>query len=103
MTPETLRVLHAKRFAAAAAGAVLLALAAATVASAAASAEDSEAAVLQACAADVRTLCPGLEPGGGRLKQCLREHAEKVSPECRTALREARAARAGGQGKPATD
>lgn len=50
-------------------------------------------ALRQACAADVQTLCAGIQPGGGRLKTCLREHADKVSDGCKTALKAAKAAR----------
>ena len=51
--------------------------------------------VKQACAGDVKTLCPGVEPGGGRLMQCLHQNSEKVSPKCKSALAEAKAARGG--------
>lgn len=40
----------------------------------------------QACADDVRKLCPGIAPGGGRLKKCLEEKSEQVSEACSRAL-----------------
>jgi hypothetical protein len=43
-------------------------------------------AVRTACAADVRALCPGVRPGGGRILQCMREKRESVSEACREAL-----------------
>lgn len=35
------------------------------------------------CAKDVETLCPGIKPGDGRIATCLKEHQDKVSPECK--------------------
>ena len=101
MSPEILPSGRGARFAArtVAVGALLLGLA--TAGTAAAQARGDQAgAMRQACAGDVKTLCPGIEPGGGRLKQCLRDNAAKLSPGCRDALKEARAAKAGA--KPAT-
>jgi hypothetical protein len=93
MTVQILRPRGAARTAAA--GALLLLLGASAAAAQAPAAGGGPSAELrQACAADVRTLCPGVQPGGGALKACLRQNAAKVSPGCRTALKEARAARA---------
>jgi Cysteine rich repeat len=39
-----------------------------------------------ACGADVRTLCAGVDPGGGRILQCLASNATSLSPECRGVL-----------------
>ena len=55
-----------------------------------------------ACRADVEQLCAGVEPGGGRIMQCLREHQDRVSASCKSAISEARANRRGGQ-SPAPD
>lgn len=46
-----------------------------------------------ACAQDIETLCPGVQPGGGRILQCLKGHQKEVSPGCTAAIEEARAAR----------
>lgn len=46
-----------------------------------------------ACAQDIETLCPGVQPGGGRILQCLKGHQKEVTPECTAAIEEARAAR----------
>jgi len=35
------------------------------------------------CAADLDNLCPGVEPGQGRLLKCMKSQIEKVSPACR--------------------
>jgi len=39
-----------------------------------------------ACGADVRTLCAGVDPGGGRILQCLVSNASSLSPDCRSVL-----------------
>jgi hypothetical protein len=50
---------------------------------------------MHACKADVEKLCPGVKPGEGRIKQCLKEHRHDVSPECKKAIAEARKQRKG--------
>jgi hypothetical protein len=49
--------------------------------------------VRQACAADIQRLCAGVQPGGGQLVRCIREHRSELSPACQEALAAARAAR----------
>lgn len=49
----------------------------------------------QACGDDVRTLCTGIMPGGGRIKQCMIEKFDKLSDGCRTALKDAKALQGG--------
>jgi hypothetical protein len=44
------------------------------------------ARIRDACQADVRKTCPGVSPGQGRLRACLAERADKLSPACRAAL-----------------
>jgi len=39
-----------------------------------------------ACGADVRTLCGGVAPGGGRIVQCLAVRAADLSPACKDVL-----------------
>ena len=39
-----------------------------------------------ACGADVRALCGGVPPGGGRIVACLAEQAAALSPACRDVL-----------------
>jgi hypothetical protein len=34
------------------------------------------------CKADAERLCPGVEPGGGRLIGCLKQHENEVSVGC---------------------
>jgi hypothetical protein len=43
-----------------------------------------------ACKQDVQTLCPGIQPGGGRIVTCLKSHAEQVSLDCKAAIKAAR-------------
>ena len=47
-----------------------------------------------ACKADVETLCPGIQPGGGRIIACLQQNAAQVSAACKDALARAREKRA---------
>jgi hypothetical protein len=42
--------------------------------------------IRSSCGADVRSLCRGVEPGGGRIIRCLRENAANLSPGCRQAF-----------------
>jgi outer membrane biosynthesis protein TonB len=39
-----------------------------------------------ACGADIRTLCAGVAPGGGRIMQCIANRAADLSPACRDVL-----------------
>jgi hypothetical protein len=42
--------------------------------------------VRSACGADIRTLCAGVEPGGGRIVQCVASNAASLSPVCKDVL-----------------
>ena len=39
-----------------------------------------------ACGADVRSICGGVAPGGGRIVQCLATNAGQLSPACKDVL-----------------
>src|SRR4051812_17235892 len=39
-----------------------------------------------ACGADVRSICAGVAPGGGRIVQCLATQAAAISPACKDVL-----------------
>jgi hypothetical protein len=39
-----------------------------------------------ACGVDVRTICGGVAPGGGRIVQCLATNAARISPACKDVL-----------------
>lgn len=43
-----------------------------------------------ACDGDRWRLCPTVFPGGGRIVRCLAAHAESVSPQCKSAMLQAR-------------
>jgi hypothetical protein len=57
-------------------------------------------AALETCRADIERICPGVEPGEGRILACMREHRADITPACRAAVRaaapEAAAANGGG-------
>lgn len=55
---------------------------------AAAQAAGGMAATRAACQADLQTLCAGVQPGGGRIMQCLKQNREKLSAGCKSALAE---------------
>ena len=39
-----------------------------------------------ACQADFEKFCPGVEPGGGRVVECLAKQLDKLTPECKTVV-----------------
>lgn len=41
---------------------------------------------MKACKADRQTYCADVEKGGGRVMQCMKAHADKLSPACKDAL-----------------
>ena len=47
-------------------------------------------AVRQACEADYRTFCIGVQPGGGRIIACLHQNFDKLSTGSRTLYRKPR-------------
>lgn len=68
--------------------AVLLMISAALSVAAADTPRNQEIAALRtACKADIERLCPDVEPGQGRLKECLMSHKEQMSVGCIEALR----------------
>ena len=44
------------------------------------------AAVREACRADVATFCKGIQPGGGRIRVCLRANKDRLSEGCKSAI-----------------
>lgn len=47
-------------------------------------------ALRSACESDVRTVCPGIQPGGGRILACIQANADKVSQTCKDAITSAK-------------
>ena len=52
-------------------------------------------AMRQACLEDIRALCAGSEPGGGKVLMCLRSHRNQVSEGCKAATQHLREVRRG--------
>jgi hypothetical protein len=48
----------------------------------------ADARQLAYCKADVRRLCTGIRPGGGRIAQCLKAHENEVSIGCAKELKQ---------------
>lgn len=57
-------------------------------------------AIMQACSADIQSLCPGMTPGDGKLGPCIRQNRAKLSTPCQTALQSLRGAGRFGQPQP---
>ena len=56
-----------------------------TILSAQANNQPSLAAIRAACAEDAQKLCAGVQPGGGRIVACLKEHKDALSDRCKQA------------------
>src|SRR5579863_7198939 len=54
-------------------------------ASAQANNQPSLAGLRTACSEDAQKLCAGVQPGGGRIVACLREHKDSLSDQCKQA------------------
>jgi Cysteine rich repeat len=39
-----------------------------------------------ACRSDMQALCGSIQPGGGRLRDCMREHRAQLSNNCKLAI-----------------
>lgn len=66
----------------------VLALAGSLILADAAVAQGGMAATRAACQADLTTLCAGVQPGGGRIMQCLKAHKDQISAGCKSAIAE---------------
>jgi hypothetical protein len=40
----------------------------------------------EACKSDLSKFCNKVKPGGGRMLQCLKEHENELSPECKAKM-----------------
>jgi hypothetical protein len=67
------------------------AIAASAVSRANAETNPSRGDLRQACGADVRSLCAGIMPGGGRIKQCMIDKFDQLSDGCKAALKDKQA------------
>lgn len=68
----------------------LLVVAAAALFSTVALADDGGSRPAGPCKADAEKLCPGVQPGGGRIASCLREHKDQVSDACKAQIQSRR-------------
>jgi Cysteine rich repeat len=50
-------------------------------------AKAQDATVRQACSSDFHTVCSGVTPGGGRIKQCMIDNFDKLSDGCKAAMK----------------
>ena len=39
-----------------------------------------------ACLKDAKAMCPGVEPGGGKIRECLKTNIKGLSDECKEVL-----------------
>jgi Cysteine rich repeat len=53
-------------------------------------ADTPAAATIEACKADIEKLCPGVQPGEGRIAACLKDKRRQLSDGCKTAIKEQR-------------
>jgi len=51
-------------------------------------------ALVEACKQDVQTLCPGVQPGEGRIAACLKGKRSKLSDGCKAAIKAQRKGKA---------
>jgi hypothetical protein len=40
----------------------------------------------EGCGNDIKTLCGSVQPGGGRIRDCIREHRAQLSVTCKAAI-----------------
>ena len=50
------------------------------------------------CKTDLQALCAGVQPGGGRIRDCMKEHRAELSAACKIALADRMLERAGQRG-----
>lgn len=48
-------------------------------------AEPVNSALQSACGSDVKALCSSVQPGGGRIRDCMKQHRSQLSPACKAA------------------
>ena len=47
---------------------------------------EPSAAMRSACTGDVKALCGSIQPGGGRIRDCMKQHSNQLSPTCKAAM-----------------
>jgi hypothetical protein len=51
-----------------------------------------------ACKSDLRALCAGVQPGGGRIRDCMKQHHAQISAACKIAIADRMLERSGQRG-----
>ena len=74
------------------------ALAAAMIVPGVALAEPGGGPMRGACKSDIQTLCAGVERGGGRIRDCMRQHQAQISTACKVAIADRLLERSGQRG-----
>jgi hypothetical protein len=46
--------------------------------------------VKEACKDDAQRLCEGIKPGGGKIMQCLKQHDDELTAECKEQMKKPR-------------
>ena len=46
----------------------------------------ASAEVTGACLSDAKTLCAGVQPGGGKIRDCLKSHVKDLSDGCQAVV-----------------
>ena len=49
---------------------------------------NAAATMMEICGDDMKKVCPKVEAGGGRIRQCLKEHLSELSPKCKALIQE---------------
>ncbi|MGV2979718.1 cysteine rich repeat-containing protein [Camelimonas sp. ID_303_24] len=50
------------------------------------SASAQEGDLAKYCPSDIKRLCANVQPGGGRIMKCLKQHSKEISVGCAQAL-----------------
>jgi cysteine rich repeat protein len=48
-------------------------------------AEPGNSALQSACGSDIKALCGSVQPGGGRIRDCMKQHSSQLSAACKAA------------------
>ena len=48
-------------------------------------AEPVNSALRSACGGDIKALCSSVQPGGGRIRDCMKQHSSQLSAACKAA------------------
>jgi hypothetical protein len=46
----------------------------------------ASAEVAGACLSDAKKLCPGVQPGGGKIRDCIKTNVKDLSDDCKAVL-----------------